>query len=110
MSKKRSLPRFCIALSAAVLLTGGLASANDDNMPTHWGEHSSLHSGFFAELNDLAAPFKALAEHIRQEQEREAREAAERQRKREQAAWLARIGWEEKRQREQGCFNTPWTC
>ena len=92
MSKKRSLPRFCIALSAAVLLTGGLASANDDNMPTHWGNHSNLHSGFFAELNKLASPWRALAEHIRKEQER----IAERERSREEL-WLLheeRVDWD----------------
>ena len=60
MSKIRSLPRFCIALSAAVLLTGGLASANDGNMPNHWLNHS----GFLAGLNKMAAPWQALAELI----------------------------------------------
>ncbi|MBC6405106.1 MAG: hypothetical protein GDA41_05165 [Rhodospirillales bacterium] len=91
MSKIRSLPRFCIALSAAVLLTGGLASANDDNLPNHWGNHSNLHSGFFAELNKLASPFKALAEHIRKEEERKARLEEE---ERDIRQWLANIAEE----------------
>ena len=90
MSKIRSLPRFCIALSAAVLLTGGLASANDDNLPNH--RDHNLHSGFFAELNKMAAPWQALAEHIRQEQEREA--AEERRRKPWQVAHPSYGGWQ----------------
>ena len=58
----KRISKFCIALSAAVLLTGGLASANDDNMPNHWN-HSNLHSGFFAELDSLSI-FQGLAELI----------------------------------------------
>ena len=77
MSKIRSLPRFCIGLSAAVLLTGGLASANDDNMPNH--RDHNLHSGFFAELNNIASPFKALGEHIRREEARKEQERLDRE-------------------------------
>ena len=90
MSKIRSLPRFCIALSAAVLLTGGLASANDNNLPNRWN-HSNLHSGFFAELSSLSI-FQALAEHLRKEQEK----IAERERSREDL-WLLheeRVDWD----------------
>jgi len=74
----KRIPKFCIALSAAVLLTGGLASANDDNMPNHWNR--GVHSGFFAELNSLASTFQALAEHIKQEEARKEQERIEEQR------------------------------
>ena len=90
----KRISKFCIALSAAVLLTGGLASANDDNMPTHWGNHGNLHSGFFAELNKLASPWRALAEHIRQEQEAEQARREQKRRRHEHLLWV------EQRQKE----------
>ena len=106
----KRISKFCIALSAAVLLTGGLASANDDNMPNHWGNHGNLHSGFFAELNKLASPFQALAEHIRQEEARKARleqeRIAERERRREWQEYLQRVEERQKERRNRPRQNT----
>ena len=75
MSKKRSLPGVCIGLSAAALLTGGLAGP----------AQSEYRPPLFDSLSSLQATFQGLADAIREHHEAQARrEAAEyEQRRRE---------------------------
>ena len=72
MSKKRSLPGVCIGLSAAALLTGGLAGPAQSESR-------------FQSLSSIQATFQGLADAIREHHEEQARrEAAEyEQRRRE---------------------------
>ena len=68
MSKIRSLPRFCIGLSAAALLTLGLAGQ---------AQSESRHP-VFNSLSSLQATFQGLADAIREHHEEELRQEQQR--------------------------------